>query len=980
MSDTFDAYYKWLAIPPEEQPPNHYRLLGVRPFEADADVIANAADQRMSHVRTFQSGKNAAHSQRILNEISAAKLCLLSTPRKAEYDARLRARLAAQAPAAPPAAPGAAGMAAAGMGLPPGQMGYAVAGPGMPMAPAAPLPRQPQALPRQPQPLPQRPAPAPEPGELDDIADSSSRRRSGARGRRNSNSLAGPALLIVFLVAVLAGVAYVVKNYSVNELLSKVDSSLPRQKPKGDRAGEAAAEGHRPGSGRSHDEAEESDSDAADKSAQPSPAGLVKLCKRIATRVAAGQRDVPDYVGGPGGTVFTYPPIPALLVGLEIGLGTPEPPGGQEKTEASEAPSIVSIRGVFLDARPENAAKHAKFRSKVYGAAKASKIVPVNAKPGYAVAALELTPGDQISGLRVVFRAIEESGLSESKSYTENWVGRPTKEPVLLGDGRPVIGIAGKSSTLVNKLGLILEGTGPLPASPAKRDSAEPSDGPAPTTTEPMQRGFVYHPLKSTTGSTPVPTEDELGQARHELRELFRADYAEVGAMSAKAPGAGREKKLALSTRFYDIAEKETDPTKRYALLDEARRLACEAGDPNAVVKALYALVARFQVDDAQLTLDSLTEAGSAPLVPAYRHKLAEMALGFVDLAVKRQRFDVAEKFYDQALKAAKSTHDDFLLQQVKWRHARLADQVKAFDEARPALAKLQEDASDAAANLAAGRYLCFFQEDWDAGRPLLAKGSDADLKRLAERELQPPAEATEQVKLGDAWVAAARDEALAPYYKMRGRQWYTTALVRLGGLSRLDTQEKLVKLLGGHGLNAEYFLGPDFKNSMPHRSVDEQVNFAWASVPADDVPPTPFSVRWTGYLVAPQGGQYVLTVEHNAGARLSIDNKPLIEALAGEGRDESRPFILQANKPRMLKLEYISNGNRQDAKIRLLWRLKDSSTDQPIPPQALFQKATGAEKGFSQLPVPEPSSKLYIATPEAPEVPTPTPVPIQTQ
>ena len=35
MSEAFDAYYKWLAIPPHQQPPNHYRLLGVAALESD---------------------------------------------------------------------------------------------------------------------------------------------------------------------------------------------------------------------------------------------------------------------------------------------------------------------------------------------------------------------------------------------------------------------------------------------------------------------------------------------------------------------------------------------------------------------------------------------------------------------------------------------------------------------------------------------------------------------------------------------------------------------------------------------------------------------------------------------------------------------------------------------------------------------------------------------------------------------------------
>ena len=43
--DGFDPYRKWLGIPPQEQPPNHYRLLGIGLFESDFDVISNASDR-----------------------------------------------------------------------------------------------------------------------------------------------------------------------------------------------------------------------------------------------------------------------------------------------------------------------------------------------------------------------------------------------------------------------------------------------------------------------------------------------------------------------------------------------------------------------------------------------------------------------------------------------------------------------------------------------------------------------------------------------------------------------------------------------------------------------------------------------------------------------------------------------------------------------------------------------------------------------
>lgn len=100
----FDPYYKWLGIPSGEQPPNHYRLLGITLFEEDPDVIANAADQRMLLMKNFQTGKSSGTSQRILNEIAKTKVCLLNQEKKADYDAQLRQQLHAQAAAATPAA------------------------------------------------------------------------------------------------------------------------------------------------------------------------------------------------------------------------------------------------------------------------------------------------------------------------------------------------------------------------------------------------------------------------------------------------------------------------------------------------------------------------------------------------------------------------------------------------------------------------------------------------------------------------------------------------------------------------------------------------------------------------------------------------------------------------------------------------------------------------------------------------------------
>jgi formylglycine-generating enzyme required for sulfatase activity len=94
MAEKFDPYYQWLGIPPGEQPPNHYRLLGIPPLETNTAVIENTANQRMGHLRTFQTGEHSADSQRLLNEVAAARVCLLKPEKKAAYDDELRRKLA----------------------------------------------------------------------------------------------------------------------------------------------------------------------------------------------------------------------------------------------------------------------------------------------------------------------------------------------------------------------------------------------------------------------------------------------------------------------------------------------------------------------------------------------------------------------------------------------------------------------------------------------------------------------------------------------------------------------------------------------------------------------------------------------------------------------------------------------------------------------------------------------------------------------
>jgi biopolymer transport protein ExbD len=101
MVEDFDPYYRWLAIPKAEQPPHHYRLLGLQLFERDPEVILNSSERQMAHVKAQAGGRHVVICQRLLSELSVARICLLDEKKKALYDAELRRSESAKAKSVP---------------------------------------------------------------------------------------------------------------------------------------------------------------------------------------------------------------------------------------------------------------------------------------------------------------------------------------------------------------------------------------------------------------------------------------------------------------------------------------------------------------------------------------------------------------------------------------------------------------------------------------------------------------------------------------------------------------------------------------------------------------------------------------------------------------------------------------------------------------------------------------------------------------
>jgi len=98
-SAKFNPLQDWLAIPPAEQPPNHYRLLGIDVFEGDPTAINLAAEVRLAQVHRAQSGATASVAKRLTEEINAARKTLLAHDAKLGYDRALKNKLTLTLPA-----------------------------------------------------------------------------------------------------------------------------------------------------------------------------------------------------------------------------------------------------------------------------------------------------------------------------------------------------------------------------------------------------------------------------------------------------------------------------------------------------------------------------------------------------------------------------------------------------------------------------------------------------------------------------------------------------------------------------------------------------------------------------------------------------------------------------------------------------------------------------------------------------------------
>lgn len=754
MPTSFDPYHTWLGIPPEEQPPNHYRLLGITVFETNADAISNACDRQMLLLRTFQAGKHSALSQKLLNEVAAAKICLLDPDKKAVYNEQLRRNLDEQ-------------------------KGTEPSGPGDVEAPLFDF----------------------QPSEAQAAQLSAARRRPKLRW--NSPTIlagaAGGAVIVCLVVvfALLRGPTDLadlklekIEPVTVNEgdvatvtarvedadfWQGKVAYRLAPGSPKGARIDEqtgkftwrTGASGEYRVTVRAVAEAPKADDEVTfpirvrrKKEPSDQPAAKPPVLAAIPDQaVPAGKRisvsvDVED-PGDPGAELeFSLGPgaPPDMRINPKTGRITWQPAAD---SPAGEFPVTVLVAS---DA-PGNPTAEASFAVRV-SAAETAKAPVLALIPDQVVEA-----GEQF-GFSV---AVEDPGMPVAQLQFGLAPGAPEGMKIDSREGR------------IDWTPPEDEAAGTYPVTVLATSTAEGGLSAKKTFTIEVKARPDAGPKLA------VPDEPSQTAVLVQVKELFEEEYRQT------KPHA----RLALAARLIRHAQgSQGQPAERYVMLNEAQRLAEQSNDCLMALAAVDEMAGRFEVDGVKMKVETLEQVARKARSPAAAALIADLTFALGEEALDSDAYDSVSALYRQVEVAVRKASGAERAQVVERQQQEMAERRRLWELSQTAAAMLEGSPDSPQANLALGRFHGLAKEDWNQALPFLAKGSDNKLRESAARLVADSTDTAGQLAFADAWWESAKTETPDTGAKLlvasAARHWYQQALPRLAGLEHMRVEKRL--------------------------------------------------------------------------------------------------------------------------------------------------------------------------------------------
>jgi beta-glucosidase len=133
------------------------------------------------------------------------------------------------------------------------------------------------------------------------------------------------------------------------------------------------------------------------------------------------------------------------------------------------------------------------------------------------------------------------------------------------------------------------------------------------------------------------------------------------------------------------------------------------------------------------------------------------------------------------------------------------------------------------------------------------------------------------------------------------------------------------------HGLKADYFPNMTLEGSPVLSRTDSSVDFAWGDTGVSPKLLNKYSARWTGVLLPPESGDYLIGFTGEDGFRLWLDGALVVEdwTLHRPANTETKKLPLEKGRRYSIKIEYFQNIRIPEA--RLIWGLPGGEEAQAL-------------------------------------------------